>query len=81
MTADDMIRPPEPPPPPRDERLWALTKGARSATCVLRRHPLGVELRVDVDGEAQMRQVHRLKADARIHAATLEDRFQEKGWA
>ena len=72
--------PPEP-PPPSDERLWALTKGARSATCVLRSHPLGVEVRVDVYGEAQMTQVHRLKADACIHSATLEDRFQEKGWA
>ena len=71
--------PPEP-PPPSDERLWALTKGARSATCVLRSHPLGVEVRVDVDGEAQMTQVHRLKADACIHAATLEDAFFGKGW-
>ena len=44
-------------------------------------HPLGVEMRADVDGEAQMTQVHRLKADTCIHAATLEDRFQEKGWA
>jgi hypothetical protein len=72
--------PPEPPAPPTDERLWALTKGTRSSTCVLRAHPLGVEVRVDVDGEAQMTQVHRLKADACIDAAALEDAFLGKGW-
>ena len=54
--------------------------GGRMAQCRVVRHPLGFELRVDIDGDTRLTQVHRQEADADIHAAALEDQFIEKGW-
>ena len=65
-----------------DSVRWTMTKdGGRMAQCRVVRHPLGFELRVDIDGDTRVRQVHRQEADADIHAAELEDRFIEKGWS
>ena len=69
------------PSPPGDERLIALTNGVRSATRVRRPQPLGVEVRVDIDGDHQMTQVHRQKAKAGLHAAALDGHFHERDWA
>jgi hypothetical protein len=51
--------------------LWRLTKGNRVAVCSLWNHPIGAEVRCDVDGE--MRQEFRDESHARCH-------FIEKGW-
>lgn len=69
------------PQPPKPELRWTLRKGERVAECRIVPHALGCELRVDVDRETRLTQVHRQEADADIHAATLEDGFREKGWA
>jgi len=61
---------------------WKLTKGNRVAVCSLWNHPIGAEVRCDVDGE--MRQT---KAAGRDYLALLDEadawkaQFQEKGWA
>lgn len=61
--------------------LWALRKGRHQATCVLVGHPMGSEVRVEIDGELQRSEAFREGAQA---AATAEDwrkAFEEKGWA
>ena len=64
-----------------DAVRWTMHKdGGRMAQCQVVRHPLGFELRVDVDGETRLTRVHRQEADADIHATALEDQFLERGW-
>jgi hypothetical protein len=64
-----------------DPVRWTMHKeGGRMAQCRIDKHPLGFELRVDVDGETGLTQVHRQEVVADLHAATLEDQFIEKGW-
>jgi hypothetical protein len=68
-------------PAAADQVRWTLRKDTgRIAQCRIVPHALGFELRVDVDGETRLTQVHRQEADADIHAATVEDQFQERGW-
>jgi hypothetical protein len=65
-----------------DPVRWTMYKdGGRVAECRIVRHPLGFQLRLDVDGAPRLTHVHRQEADADIHAAALEDRFIEKGWS
>jgi hypothetical protein len=64
-----------------DPVRWTMHKdGGRMAQCCIVRHPLGFELRVDIDGDTRLTRVYRLEADADIHATALEDQFLEKGW-
>ena len=63
-----------------DRPVWAMSKGHRTAECRIVPHPIGFELRIDIDGDTRLTQAHRLEADADIHAATLEDQFIERGW-
>jgi hypothetical protein len=60
---------------------WTLRKEARVAHCQVVPHPLGFELRVEVDHDTLLTQVHRQEVDADLHAATLEDDFLAKGWS
>lgn len=60
--------------------VWRLQKGAQTARCVLQGHPIGIEARVEIDGE-----VHRTEAfkDSKAMVdATWEWRraFKAKGW-
>jgi len=65
-----------------DPVRWTMHKdGGRMVQCRVVPHPLGFELRVDVDGDTRLTQVHRQEADADIHAASLEDSFIAKGWS
>ena len=59
---------------------WRLTKGKRKAICVLWNHPVGAEMRLDVDGELMRSKASRdfgelLDADDEWRKA-----FEEKGW-
>lgn len=66
---------------PRDcGEIWRLRKGARVAVCRLFSHPIGAEVRLDVDGEL-------LKSEARCDGLVLLDLALEwgeqakgKGW-
>ena len=65
-----------------DAVRWTMHKdGGRMAQCRIVPRPFGFELRVDIDGDTRLTRVHRLEADADIHATALEDRFLEKGWS
>jgi 4'-phosphopantetheinyl transferase EntD len=60
--------------------LWALVKGRRRAGCVLWSHPLGLELRVSVDGHEYLTQVHREREAALGHAEDLRAQLARRGW-
>lgn len=60
--------------------LWVLTKGARTATCVLVGHPMGSELRVDVDSDLKRSEAFKNGADAILAADDWRARFEAKGW-
>jgi hypothetical protein len=65
-----------------DPVRWTMHKdGGRMAQCRIDRRSFGFELRVDIDGDTRLTRVHRQEADADIHAASLEDRFLERGWS
>lgn len=72
------------PAPPPDDRLdavmWELRKGSRVARCDLWRHPLGWELRCDVDGETRQTAVQRRRDTAEDLAHDWQAAFNGKGW-
>ena len=43
--------------------FWTLTKAKREAVCVLWNHPLGAEMRLDVDGKMTMTRASRNLAE------------------
>lgn len=69
---------------PLDERLlavlWELRKGSRIARCEQWRHPLGVEVRCDVDGETRQTAAFRLRENAVDQADDWQQAFKAKGW-
>lgn len=68
-------------PPVREERLWALVKGARRAEGAVRVTPRGLELRIGVDGELFWSRVYG-RGDDLVEAAEAKRlEFTEKGWA
>lgn len=66
---------------PREAALvWTLSKGWKTARCALWTHPLGAELRVDVNGELVRSEAGR-DVLALIELSTAwRTQFQEKGW-
>jgi hypothetical protein len=67
--------------PVREERLWALVKGPRRAEGVVRVTPLGLELRIGVDGELFWSRVYARGDDLIEDAEAKRIDFTEKGWA
>ena len=60
--------------------FWKLTKGKRVAICTLWNHPIGAEMRCDVDGEMWQTNASRQLADLLDAADAWKVAFQEKGW-
>jgi len=72
---------PEPAPPVREERLWALVKGARRAEGAVRVTPRGLELRIGVDGELFWSRVYG-RGDDLVEAAEVKrTEFEQRGWS
>ncbi len=63
-----------------DEELWRLVKGRRVAVCWQRRHPLGFELRLDVNGDTLRTTVERTPEAAREQGAYMREAMTGKGW-
>jgi len=53
---------------------------ARVATCVLRPHPLGIDLRASVGRETMYTKVHRTRERALGEADSLKKRLEMRGW-
>ena len=65
---------------PLDAVMWELHKGSRVARCELWRHPLGFEVRCDVDGETRQTAVQRRRDTAEDQAHDWQQAFGQKGW-
>jgi hypothetical protein len=61
--------------------MWTLKIGLRKATCVLVSHPLGAEMRCDVDGEMFGTQVGRNLNELLDASDRWRKAFTEKGWS
>jgi hypothetical protein len=66
---------------------WTLTKKGHTVICTIHAHPLGVELRLDLDGELHRSEVIRCAAPARplpAHVVDVivgwRDKWIAKGW-
>jgi hypothetical protein len=69
-------------PPVREERLWALVKGARRAEATVRLTPAWPELRISVDGELFWSRVYRGAGDDLVEASDAKRlEFVDLGWA
>lgn len=66
--------------PPADEALWRLKKGTRTAVCWQRLHPLGVELRLDVNGDTMRTTVEQTRAAALQQSAHMHAAMVAQGW-
>ena len=71
---------PSDPAAPPDEELWRLVKGRRVAVCWQRRHPLGFEVRLDLNGDTLRTTVERTVEAAREQSAYMRDAMTAKGW-
>jgi len=60
--------------------LWKLTKGSRVAVCTLSNHPIGAEIRCDVDGDLRQSQAGRDGLALLDLANEWKRQFQKKGW-
>jgi hypothetical protein len=67
--------------PPPDEELWRLVKGRRTAVCWQRLHPLGFELRLDVNGDTMRTTVERSIEAAGEQSTHMRQAMLDKGWA
>lgn len=66
--------------PPADEELWRLKKGSRTAVCWQRLHPLGVELRLEVNGDAMRTTVEKTTAGVHEQSAHMRAAMVAQGW-
>ena len=66
---------------PADEELWRLAKGRRTAVCWQRLHPLGFELRLDVNGDTMRTTVERTIEAAREQSVHMRQAMLARGWA
>jgi hypothetical protein len=60
--------------------FWKLTKGASVAVCALWDHPLGAEVRCDVDGEMRRTKASRELGQLLDASDEWQKAFEEKGW-
>jgi hypothetical protein len=66
--------------PERIFEFWKLTKGASVAVCALWDHPLGAEVRCDVDGEMRRTKASRELGQLLDASDEWQKAFEEKGW-
>ena len=66
--------------PPTDEQLWRLTKGRRVVVCWRRRHPLGFELRLELQGDTIRTAVYPTVDEAQAAEAHMREAMVERGW-
>jgi len=66
---------------PADETLWVLHKGPRTAVLWQSLHPLGLELRLDVDGEMVRTRVEKTVHQAREATVQMRAAMVGKGWS
>ena len=66
--------------PPSAEELWRLTKDRRVAVCLQSLHPMGLELRIDVNGDTLRTTVERTADDARVQSEYMRAAMLAKGW-
>ena len=66
---------------PPDEELWRLVKGRRTAVCWQRLHPLGFELRLDVNGDTMRTTVEGTEEAARAQSVYMRQAMLDKGWS
>jgi hypothetical protein len=59
---------------------WKLTKGSRAVVCDIYTHPLGGELRCDVDGEMFGTRASRNLNDLLDASDAWRKAFEAKGW-
>jgi hypothetical protein len=76
MKLEDLSTPPKPPP----ERAWQLVKGMRRAECFVDMHPMGWEVRWDVDGEMIRTEVAKTQEAMLALVNSTEAAFKLKGW-
>ena len=60
--------------------LWKLTKGSRVVVCSLWNHPIGAEVRCDVDGDMRQTKAGRDLVALLDESDKWKTQFQEKGW-
>jgi hypothetical protein len=60
--------------------IWRRTKGAHTETCALFTHPIGGEIRLDVDGERSRTEEGRNGMALVDLALEWKAQFQKKGW-
>jgi hypothetical protein len=66
--------------PVKIQAFWTLTKGRRKVTCVLWSHPVGAEMRLDVDGEMTQTKASRDLGELLDASDEWRKAFHEKGW-
>ena len=66
--------------PERAAFVWRLHKGKKQAVCELWTHPIGAELRVEVDGEFVRTEASRDMLALVDRSFEWEKQFQDKGW-
>jgi hypothetical protein len=67
--------------PADDEKVWEVKKGTRTAVLWQRLHPLGLELRLDVNGDMRSTTVEKTVHAAREVSAHMRAVLLQKGWA
>jgi len=60
--------------------VWTLRKGSRVAVCRFTTHPIGGEVRLEIDGEMLRTGAEREWRPLLILATDWRDQFLEKGW-
>ena len=72
---------PDPPPPRRVlETLWSVRKDHRVMTCVIVEAPAGEELRVLLDGEMYLTEIHAVRDGLVGRANTLHRALLARAW-
>ena len=66
--------------PPDDAKVWEVKKATRTAV-LWRLHPLGLELRLDVNGDMRSTTVEKTVHAAREVSAHMRTVLLQKGWA
>jgi hypothetical protein len=61
--------------------VWRLTKGTHVAVCAFWTHPIGGEVRVEVDGELMNSEAHRDGVVLFELSEQWRTQFQQKGWS
>jgi len=74
------IEPDRPVPRPTIETLWTVFKDQHVMTCLIVEAPVGEELRVLVDGEMYLTEIHRVRDGLVGRANTLHHGLLAHGW-